>query len=206
MKAVLSEADIRESIRKALIKSLMLEGEEEAEAVKSFDDKIADLGRKLREDTVKEIKISSLYFTFEETAPVAGYMQNDAVYSSARGASVEKVQNNPDFRQALTDIIEDSDTIDRLFRELNENDLSKTFAVSLRGGGDNSPVGMLFIVGTTTKRILEIHYFFSPKTIANFIVGARQQGQNATLGDGEAFPEEIEKMIAELAPRKDKSK
>ena len=205
MKAVLSEADIRESIRKALIKSLMLEGEEEAETAKSFDDKIADLGRKLFEKGVKEIKISSLYFTFEEKPPVAGYMQNDPVYSSVKGASVEKVQNNPAFRKALTDIIENSDTIAKLFKELNENDLSKNFAVSLQSGGDNSPVGMLFIVGET-KRILAIHYFFSPKTIANFIVGARQQGQNATPGDDKAFPEEIEKMIAELAPRKDESR
>jgi hypothetical protein len=205
MKAVLSEADIRESIRKALIKSLMLEGAEEVETVKSFDDKIVDLGRKLREKEVNEIKISSSYFTFDKLDPVIGYMQNDPVYSSAKGASVERVENNPAFGQALTDIIENSDTIANLFSELNANDLSKNFAVSLRGGGDNSPVGMLFIVGQT-KRILAIHYFFSRKTIANFIVGARQRGQNATLGSDEKFPEEIEKMIAELVPSKDESK
>ena len=205
MKAVLSEADIRESIRKALIKSLMLEGEEEVEAVKSFDDKIADLGRKLREKEVNEIKILSLFFAFEEKPPVAGYVQSDPVYSSTKGAALEKVQNNATFREALTNIIGNDAAIVKLFSDLKANDLSETFAISLQGGGDNSPVGMLFMVGET-KRILAIHYIFSQKTIANFIVGARQQGQNATRGDDEAFPEEIEKMIAELAPRKDKAK
>lgn len=204
MKAVLSEMDLRESIRRALMKSLMMEADGNA----SVDQRLEEIGQSLY-DIKEKVYIQSpdgKDFKFSpgqrEDFKFFGVTQ-DIIFKPVSPLTIEQFFGEAGARaRAAVNAYTTKDLKETINSESIEN---STRIIVVPGTSDSSAAsqgkGVDFIILRITDdgKISDIFPGYSPKQVGSFVVGAIQSKLKVGLGSIEGpFPKEVQSKVDAL--------